>query len=102
MLYQFFLLQRAGVCVCDRRVMSQCGCGGSAEVSVSRVAWRKAEGGQYADGGHGEGVAMVAFSMNVVIVREIARSVAARKLRKASCAWGLTIPMRTKRGIRLR
>ena len=37
--------------------MSQCGCGGSAEVSVSRVAWRKAEGGQYADGGHGEGEA---------------------------------------------
>ena len=57
---------------------------------------RKAGGDRHADEGYGEGVAMVAFSMNVVIVHDISRSLAPRKLRKASCAWGLTIPMHTK------
>jgi len=48
------------------------GFGGSVEVLVSRVACRKIEGGRYADGGYGGGVIMVAFSMNYMVLHNIA------------------------------
>ena len=67
------VLSTRGVCVRDRRVMSQGGWGGSAGVSVSREAGRKVEGGRYSDGGYRGGVAMVTFSINCVVVRDIAR-----------------------------
>ena len=73
MLYHFRWFLRTGVCVWDRPVMSLCRCGGFLEVSVSRMAWRKVEGGRYADGVYRGGVAMVAFSMNCVVVCNIAR-----------------------------